>query len=92
MEQDRIDEAEAVYRADLGLDDTLSRATQHPNNMWSLFGLHECLTARGADTEAASIKLQLDLASARADFPVAASCFCHQAALANAVDGNCCGS
>ena len=92
LEQGQIEEAEAVYRADLGLDDTLSRATQHPNNMWSLFGLHECLTARGADTEAASIKLQLDLASARADFPIAASCFCHQAALANAVDGNCCGS
>ena len=41
-----------MYRADLGLDDTLGRATQHPNNMWSLFGLHECLVARGATAEA----------------------------------------
>ncbi len=91
LEQGHLDEAEATYRADLGLDDTLSRATQHPNNMWSLFGLHECLLARGAEAEAAAVRLQLDLASARADIPIAASCFCHQAALASAVEGNCCG-
>lgn len=90
LEQGQIDEAEAVYRADLGLTDSLSRATQHPNNMWSLFGLHECLLARGAAGEAEAVKFQLDLASARADFPIAASCFCHQAALAAAVGGNCC--
>ena len=43
MEQDHFGEAEAVYRADLGLDETLSRACQHPNNLWSLHGFHECL-------------------------------------------------
>jgi hypothetical protein len=47
MEAGRFDEAEAVYRADLGLDDTLARACQHPGNVWSLHGLHECLTRRG---------------------------------------------
>ena len=88
LEQGRIEEAEAVYRADLGLDDTLSRATQHPNNLWSLFGLHECLVARGATAEAITVRHQLDLAAARADVPVAASCFCHQAALA--AGGDCC--
>ena len=40
LEQGKADEAEAVYRADLGLDDTLSRACQHPANVWSLHGLH----------------------------------------------------
>ena len=92
LEQGRIDEAEAVYRADLGLDDTLSRATQHPNNLWSLFGLHECLVARGAAAEAVTVRHQLDLAGARADVPVAASCFCHQAALATVLvsGGDCC--
>ncbi|MEM7095732.1 MAG: tetratricopeptide repeat protein [Actinomycetota bacterium] len=89
LEQGRLEEAEAVYRADLGLDDTLSRATQHPNNLWSLFGLHECLVARGADDEAAAVKRQFDLASARADVPIAASCACHQAAM-TAISDACC--
>ena len=40
-------EAEAVYRADLGLDDTLPRPCQHPGNVWSLHGYHECLTRLG---------------------------------------------
>ena len=36
LEQGRIKEAEAVYRSDLGLDGKLSRACQHPDNLWSL--------------------------------------------------------
>ncbi len=75
-EQDRHEEAEAVYRADLGLDDTLSRASQHPDNVWALHGLHECLVKRGELREAAIIKQRLDLASARADVPITASCYC----------------
>ena len=82
LEQGRIEEAEAVYRADLGLDATLSRACQHPGNVWSLHGLYECLTRRGETTEAAHIKLQLDKASARAEVPVRASCYCRQKQLA----------
>ncbi len=76
LEQDRADEAEAVYRADLGLDGVLSRACQHPDNLWSLHGLHECLTRRGETAESVIIKRRLDLANARADVPVKASCFC----------------
>ncbi len=76
LEQGRVDEAEAVYRADLGLDPTLSRACQHPDNPWSLHGLHECLTRRGESAEAAIIKQRLDLAGARADIPITCSCFC----------------
>jgi len=76
LEQDRIEEAEAVYRADLGLDDTLSRACQHPDNVWSLHGYHECLTKLGKTEEAKLVKLRLDLALARADQPIKASCFC----------------
>ena len=74
----RYDEAEAIYRADLGLDTTLSRACQHPGNVWSLHGLHECLTRRGETVEAAQIKLQLDKAAARADVPIRASCYCRK--------------
>ncbi len=78
LEQRRYDEAEAVYRADLGLDATLSRACQHPGNVWSLHGLHECLVQRGEAVEAAHVKLQLDKALARAEVPIKASCFCRQ--------------
>ena len=56
LEQGRIEEAEAVYRSDLGLDGKLSRACQHPDNLWSLHGLHECLVRRGEKVEAALIK------------------------------------
>jgi tetratricopeptide (TPR) repeat protein len=76
LEQGHLDEAEAVYRADLGLDASLSRACQHPDNVWSLHGLHECLTRRDETAEAALIKQRLDLAAARADVPVRASCYC----------------
>ncbi len=79
LEQGRLDEAEAVYRADLGLDDTLSRACQHPGNVWSLHGLHECLVRRGNSQEIRHVKRQLDQALARAEIPIRTSCFCRQA-------------
>ena len=64
LEQGRVDEAAAVYRADLGYDDTLSRACQHPDNVWSLHGYHECLQRLGWPQEAAIVKQRLDLALA----------------------------
>ncbi|MEM8789873.1 MAG: hypothetical protein AAGE76_16595 [Pseudomonadota bacterium] len=80
LEQGEVAEAEAVYRADLGLDPTLARACQHPGNVWALHGLYECLSRRGDTVEARHIKLQLDQAQARADQPVRASCLCRQVA------------
>ena len=82
MEQGHFTEAEAVYREDLGLDQTLSRACQHPGNLWSLHGLHECLTQRGETVEALHTKQQLDQAIARAEVTVHASCYCRQQAAA----------
>lgn len=82
LEQGRYEEAEAVYRADLGLDATLSRACRHPNNLWSLHGLHECLARRGETVESVLIKQQLDIALARAEVPVHASCYCRRQAAA----------
>jgi tetratricopeptide (TPR) repeat protein len=76
LEQGRVEEAAAVYRADLGLDDTLPRALQHPGNVWSLHGYHECLGLLGRTEEARIIEQQLTLASAVADVPIGASCFC----------------
>jgi hypothetical protein len=84
LEQGRIAEAEAVYRSDLGLDGKLSRACQNPDNLWSLHGLHECLVRRGEKAETALIKQRLDLAQARAENPIKASCFCRRMDMAAA--------
>ncbi len=78
LEQGRTEEAEAVYREDLGIGGTLTRAQIHPDNVWSLRGLVDCLTRRcAADTaEGRLIRQRLDLAAARSDLPVDVSCFC----------------
>lgn len=76
LERGRIAEAEAVYRADLGLDDTLPRPLQHPGNVWALHGFHECLRRLGREGEARIVGQQLRLAAAVADVPITASCFC----------------
>jgi tetratricopeptide (TPR) repeat protein len=82
LEQGQVEEAAAIYRADLGLDHTLRRACQHPDNVWSLHGLHECLMRLGRTAEAVLVKQRLDIAAARADVPIKASCFCRQRAAA----------
>lgn len=80
LEQGRVEEAEAVYRSDLGYDGKLSRACQHFENVWSLHGLHECLMRRGDTAQTPLIKARLDLALARAEVPVRASCLCRREA------------
>jgi hypothetical protein len=70
-----------VYTADLGIDDTLPRALQHPGNVWSLHGLHECLTRLGRAAEARLVAHQLRIAAAVADVPIYASCFCRLSAI-----------
>ncbi len=76
LEQGHVEEAAAVYRADLGLDGTLPRPCQHPGNVWSLHGYHECLTRLGQHGQAEIIGQQLRFAAAYADVPIRASCFC----------------
>jgi tetratricopeptide (TPR) repeat protein len=85
LEQGRVEEASAVYAADLGMDPTLRRCCQHPNNMWSLHGYRECLQRLGRSAEAAHIDEQLTLACAHADVPITASCACRLE-----VPGACC--
>ena len=81
LEQGHTDEAEVVFREDLGLGGQLARATVHPDNVWALKGLHDCLEARGETVEIVQVRQRLDLAQARADRAIAASCFCAQAAM-----------
>jgi tetratricopeptide (TPR) repeat protein len=76
LEQGRVAEAEAVYRADLGLDDTLARTCQHPGNVWSLHGYHESLTRLGKRELADVVAQQLKIAAAYADVPIQSSCYC----------------
>jgi tetratricopeptide (TPR) repeat protein len=78
LEQGHVVEAAQVYRADLGLDDTLVRPSQHLGNVWSLHGYAECCRRLGHVDEAAAIELQLERAQAVADIPINASCFCRQ--------------
>ncbi len=76
LEQGRVAEAEAVYREDLGLAGVLPRAQIHPDNVWALRGLLDCLDRRGETAEAALIRQRVQFAAARADVPVSVSCFC----------------
>ncbi|MFE9385939.1 tetratricopeptide repeat protein [Streptomyces sp. NPDC007025] len=85
LEQGHVEEAEAVYRADLGLDGTIPRSQQHPGNVWSLRGYHECLARQERTGEAALIEQQLRLAQARADIPVDVSCFCRLSAVSESL-------
>ncbi|EEP80633.1 hypothetical protein UREG_05475 [Uncinocarpus reesii 1704] len=76
LEQGCVEEAADVYRADLGIDQTLPRARQHPKNVWALHGYHECLVKLGRQAEARVVREQLEKAAAAADVPVKSSCFC----------------
>lgn len=78
LEQGRYAEAEHAFAEDLGLAGTLPRACIHPDNVWALKGLHDCLTAQGKDTQARLIQQRLTLAQARADQPIKAACACAQ--------------
>jgi tetratricopeptide (TPR) repeat protein len=83
LERGLLAEAEAVYRADLGLDGTLARACQHPGNVWSLHGYHECLTRLGKHEQAGIVMQQLKIAAARADVPIRSSCYCRLTTVAD---------
>ncbi|UFR00292.1 hypothetical protein KBP30_03450 [Streptomyces sp. Go40/10] len=91
LEQGLVEQAEAVYHADLGLDDTLPRPLQHPGNVWALHGLHECLVRLGRQAEARLVAQQLKFAAAVADVEIEASCFCRlQTSGHSAGQGGCC--
>jgi len=81
MEQGHYEEAETVYRTDLGLiglglNDELQRCAQHPNNVWALHGLVECLSKRNETNELAIYKELLKIALEKTDVPITSSCLC----------------
>jgi tetratricopeptide (TPR) repeat protein len=78
LEQGRIEDAAAAYKADLGFDGTLPRARQHPNNVWALRGYHESLITLGRKDEAGIVGQQLRIALAVADVSINTSCYCRR--------------
>lgn len=84
LEQGRVEEAAAVYRADLGLDDALPRALQHPGNVWSLHGYYECLVSLGRTDEELDHRAAGTAREGRRRRADRASCFCRLSV------GHCC--
>ena len=80
LEQGRVEEAEALYRTDLGLDGEGRRCLQNRGNVWGLHGYHECLRRLGRDREAEALAPALAAALARSDTPVTSSCHCRKQA------------
>ena len=78
LEQGQVEEAEAMYRVDLGLDDAGRRCLQNRDNVWSLHGYHECLRRQGRDREAEALEPALAAALARSDTPITSSCRCRK--------------
>lgn len=75
-EQGQFEEAEDVYRTDLGLNDKLQRCAHHPDNVWSLHGLVECLKLRGETIELPGLEEKLNSAMAKTDTTITSSCMC----------------
>ncbi len=76
LQRGRLEEAEAVYRADLGYTDEIARCSQHPDNLWAMHGLLECVRENRDSKEAQILEQKLGFALARADVAITSSCYC----------------
>jgi len=76
LEQGHFEEAEEVYRDDLGLSAKIQRCAQHPDNVWALHGLVECLQRRGEVTGLPALREKLAKAQNLTDVPITSSCMC----------------
>jgi len=74
MEQRQFDEAEEIYRDDLGLSGRIQRCAQHPDNVCALHGLVECLLRRSEKVELPALQTKLASAQKFADIPITSSC------------------
>lgn len=78
-EQGMFREAEAVFRADLGYDPSLPRCCQHPDNIWALQELFECVEKLGDANEQRLLRQRLEFAKVRTNVPIDSACFCRKA-------------
>jgi hypothetical protein len=65
----------------------VQRCAQHPDNVWALHGLVECLKRRGESVELPGLQAKLTAALAKADVAITSSCLCRTSVQA---DHNCC--
>jgi tetratricopeptide (TPR) repeat protein len=85
-EQGHYSEAEQIYRDDLGLSSKIQRCAQHPDNVWALHGLVECLEARNDRIKLPALRNKLAHALAMTDVEITSSCMCRRTTAAL----NCC--
>ena len=76
LDQGHVDEAEQIYRDDLGLGGNVQRCAQHPDNVWALHGLVECLTRRSQEESLPAWRGMLEKALASTDVQITSSCLC----------------
>jgi tetratricopeptide (TPR) repeat protein len=88
-EQGHYGEAEDVCRDDLGWSGRIQRCAQHPDNVWALHGLAECLRQRGDVEGFALVERKLASAMALADVTITSSCMCRTTAHVE-TPGGCC--
>ncbi len=88
-EQGHFSEAENCYRADFGLSPGIQRCAQHPDNIWALQGLAECLRAREALDELKDVEVRLSTARTLSDIPIPAACMC-RTDVVSGPDSRCC--
>ncbi|KAI9043644.1 uncharacterized protein KD926_002994 [Aspergillus affinis] len=80
LEQNRVEEAETLFKQDLGFAHNYPRRKAKLNNVWGLHGLYECFTRLRKTDEVAFLQPARDIALASADVPVNVSCFCRRSA------------
>ncbi|MAI59363.1 MAG: hypothetical protein CML56_10405 [Rhodobacteraceae bacterium] len=78
LEKGHYKEAEDVYSADLGLNDTVLPCAQHKNNVWPLHGIVECLKERNEETECKKLQGLLREALSKTDLQITSSCCCRK--------------
>lgn len=81
LEQNRVEEAEMLFREDLGFAKGFPRRRAKLNNVWGLHGLHECLTRLGKTDDLVFIESAHAIAVATADVAITASCYCRLSAV-----------
>ncbi|BCS21506.1 uncharacterized protein APUU_21938S [Aspergillus puulaauensis] len=81
LEQNRVEEAEVLFREDLGFAIGFPRRRAKLNNVWGLYGLHECLTRLGKTDELRFVESAHAVAVATADVRIIASCYCRLSAV-----------
>eukprot|EP01059_Diplonema_ambulator_P030767 TRINITY_DN539_c0_g1_i1.p1 TRINITY_DN539_c0_g1~~TRINITY_DN539_c0_g1_i1.p1 ORF type:complete len:572 (+),score=282.30 TRINITY_DN539_c0_g1_i1:53-1768(+) len=75
LEAGKPKEALEVYRQDLGILRTLARSSIHPDNLWSMLGVVDCMKELKQEVEP-DFQARLDALLVRADTDINASCFC----------------